>query len=89
MLLPLQVASLQLALKPNLQLLEDYPNPDQIVGTGGFLNPDGSYSRSNISSTVVARKVLSRIKMARGTTQVVLQGLRRLVRAPRPFLPGA
>ena len=88
-LFPLQVASLQLAMKPNQQLLEDYPNPEQIVGAGAFLDPEGSYSRSNLSSTAVACKVLSRIKMAHGTTQVVLQGLRRVqlvrVASGRPY----
>lgn len=88
-LFPMQVASLQLALKPNLQVLEDYPNPDQIVGAGAFLYPDSSYSRSNLCSIAVTCKVLSRIKMAHGTTQVVLQGLRRVellnVEAARPY----
>ena len=88
-LFPLQVVSAQIARKPNLRLLEEHRNTDEIVGAGVFVNPDGSYVRGNLSSAAVACRVLSRIKMEGGTTQVVLQGLRRiqLVRivASRPY----
>lgn len=77
-LFPLQVASVQIALRPNRRLLDDHADVDEIVAAGAFMDPDGSYARSNLCDTAVAARVLSRIKMDRGTTQVVLQGLRRV-----------
>ncbi|MDH3215339.1 MAG: endopeptidase La [Candidatus Krumholzibacteria bacterium] len=88
-LFPLRVVSAQLATKPNLRLLDEYPNTDEIVGVGLFLDPDGPYRQSNLCSTAVACKVLSRTKMGQDTTQVVLQGLRRVrltkILASRPY----
>ncbi len=88
-LFPLQVASVQIAMRQNLQLLEEHPDTDEIIGAGVFMDPDGGYARSNLCSTAVACRVLNRIRMARGTTQVVLQGLRRIklskITASRPY----
>jgi ATP-dependent Lon protease len=88
-LFPLQVASVQIAMKQNLALLEDRVTTDQIIGAGVYLDPDGHYTRRNLCSTAVACRVLSLIKMGQGTTQVVLQGLRRIVvrkiTASRPY----
>jgi ATP-dependent Lon protease len=77
-LFPLQVASVQIAMKPNQRLLSEHADSDEIVAAGVFMDPDGPYKRSNLCSTAVACRVLSRIKMDRGTTQVALQGLRRV-----------
>jgi len=76
-LFPLQVLSLQVATKPNLQLLEKHGD-NEIVGAGMFVDPDGPYVRKNLSSAAIACRVLSRIKMGRGSTQIVVQGLRRI-----------
>ena len=78
MLFPLQVVSAQIAAKPNLRLLEEHQNTDEIVGAGVVVDPDGSYARRNLGSVAVACRVLSRMKMDHGTSQVVLQGLRRI-----------
>ncbi len=66
-LFPLQVLSAQIARKPNLRLLEEHQNTDEIVGAGVFVNPDGSYVRSNLSSAAVACRVLSRIRIPRNS----------------------
>jgi ATP-dependent Lon protease len=78
-LFPLQVVSVQLAMKPNRRLLEDHVAADEIIGAGVFVDPDGSYVRSNLCTTAVACQVLSRMRMRHGATQVVLQGLRRIL----------
>ena len=77
-LFPLQVVSVQVGIRPNLRLLEDHPGSEEIVAAGVFLDPDGTYHRTNLSSAAVACRVLSRIQTGGGTIQVVLQGLRRL-----------
>jgi len=77
-LFPLQVVSLQIAMKQNLLLLEQHSSAEEVVGAGYFVDPDGSYGRRNLSSVAVACRVLSRIEMGHGTIQVVLQGLRRI-----------
>jgi ATP-dependent Lon protease len=88
-LFPLQVASLQIRMKQNLQLLEQHASAEEIVGAGLLVDPDGSYAQRNLSPAAVACRVLSRIKMGHGTTQVVLQGLRRIrltkIIASRPY----
>ena len=77
-LFPLQVLSVQIAMKPNLRLLEKHTGAGEIVGAGLFVDPDGPFVQSNLSSAAVACKVLSRVKMGHGTAQIVLQGLRRI-----------
>ena len=78
-LFPMQVVSVQLVLKPNRSLLEDYVDKDEIIGAGLYVDPEGSYVRSNLCTTAVACQVLSRMRMRHGATQVVLQGLRRVL----------
>ena len=77
-LFPLQVASVQIGIKQNLRLLEDHPGSEEIIAAGVFLDPDGAYARKNLSPVAVACRVLSRVRMGGGTTEIVLQGLRRL-----------
>ena len=77
-LFPLQVVSVQVGIKQNLRLLEDHPGSEEIVAAGVFLDPDGAYARKNLSPVAVTCRVLSRVRMGGGTTQIVLQGLRRL-----------
>jgi ATP-dependent Lon protease len=89
-LFPLQVASVQVASKTNLTLLEDHPSMEEVVAAGVLVDPEGSFARRNLGSVAVACKVLSRVKMPDGTVQVVLQGLRRVriarIVASRPYL---
>ena len=89
-LFPLQVASVQIGIKQNLRLLEDHPGSEEIIAAGVFLDPDGAYARKNLSPAAVACRVLSRVRMGGGTTQIVLQGLRRLrlkrIIGSRPYL---
>lgn len=88
-LFPLQVASIQIADRHNLRLLEEHDDTAAIIGVGFLKNPDGPYSRRNLGSVAVASRVLSRIPMEQGTTQVVFQGLRRVrlrkIVAQRPY----
>ena len=53
-LFPLHVVSVQVSSKPNLLLLEEYPDTEEIVAAGVFLDPEGSYARRNLGSTAVA-----------------------------------
>jgi ATP-dependent Lon protease len=88
-LFPLQVVSVQIAKKPNLRLLEEHAGADEIVGAGVFVDPEGKYVKTNLGPAAVACRVLSRMKVGRGATQVVLQGLRRValteIVASRPY----
>jgi ATP-dependent Lon protease len=77
-LFPWQVVSVQIAVKQNIKLLEQYSGRNEIVAAGMFLDPEGSYRRSNLSSAAVACRVLSRIIMDHDVPQVVLQGIRRI-----------
>lgn len=88
-LFPLQVLSLQVATKPNLELLKEHKD-DDIVGAGTFVDPDGAYVRKNISNVGIACRVLSHMDMGGGTMQIVVQGLRRIevveITTSRPYL---
>ncbi len=77
-LFPLQVASVQIGMKQNLRLLDDHSDSEDIVAAGVFIDPDGAYRERNLSRFAVASRILSRIRMSHGTTQVVLQGLGRV-----------
>jgi len=77
-LFPWQVVSVQIAVKQNLKLLEQHSGPSEIVAAGAFMDPEGPYRRTNLSSTAVACRVLSRIIMDHDVPQVVLQGIRRI-----------
>ena len=70
-LFPLQVASVQIGMKQNLRLLDDHSDSEDIVAAGVFIDPDGPYRESNLSRFAVASRILSRIRMSHGTTQVV------------------
>jgi ATP-dependent Lon protease len=89
-LFPLQVASVQIATKANLRLLEDHADPRAIVGAGVLVDPDGPANRRNLGPIAVACRILNRIDMGGGSAQVVLQGLRRIrireVVRSRPYL---
>ncbi len=89
-LFPLQVASVQVARKPNLALIAAHGGPDEIVAAGVQLDPDGPPSKHNLSHIAVASRILSRLKMPDGTVQIVIQGLRRIqiaeVVSTRPFM---
>ncbi len=88
-LFPMQVASVQIGMRQNLRLLKDHAGPDEVLASGVFVDPDGTYREGNLSRVAVASRVLSRVKMSHGTTQVVLQGLGRVrleeVTASRPY----
>ena len=77
-LFPLQVVSVQIGMRPNLRLLEDHPDLEEIIAAGVLLDPDGPCKRANLSPVAVTCRILSRVQMGGGTIQIVLQGLRRV-----------
>jgi ATP-dependent Lon protease len=77
-LFPMQVASVQIGMKQNLRLLADHSGSDVVVAAGVFVEPEGAYKVGNLSLVAMASKILSRVQMSHGTTQVVLQGLGRI-----------
>jgi ATP-dependent Lon protease len=88
-LYPGHVVSVQLAMKPNRRLLEDLTDPEEIIGAGVYLDPDGSYVRSNLCKTAVACRVIRQSRMRSGAVQVVLHGIRRIsirrIGSTRPY----
>lgn len=75
---PLQVVSTQITRSFNLHALRDLAEGEALIAAAGLVNPEESYSRSNIGEIAVACRVLSRVEMAGGSLQVVLQGMRRI-----------
>lgn len=47
-LFPFHVVSVQVSSKPNLLLLEEHPDREEIVATGVLLDPEGPYARRNL-----------------------------------------
>jgi len=86
---PLQVASVQVSRRQELELLEGLRGGGDLVAAAPLVDPEGPYARRNVGEVAVACRVLSRLGMADGTVQVVLQGQRRVrvvkVMAARPF----
>jgi len=76
--LPLQVVSTQITRSFNLTVLDELDESDELVAAAALVSSDSAFAKRNIAKIAVACKVLSRMEMGDGSSQVVLQAMRRI-----------